>query len=272
MNKGADLAAFNVQEENRRESEVQEEAWEADGAVATGDVAEADGPNATPRDVEWSEYTALHSFAGQAGEVSQHGQVQSGQFLSSAPVPPQGASGGSGQLGTPRARLSHWVGAQPPPISPPVTLQVSMTRGERLLVSSEEAPEGWVLAARAAEPAVVGYVPLTYVQKVPSATGFVEQERAHARRQEAEKAEAAAAAVYTQAKTKTGLQSAGQAVINIVKARKGQAQAFAPDDLDLATTQMREEYAKVGPAEARKAEEARLAAVKAAERMSEARE
>ena len=49
-------------------------------------------------------------------------------------------------------------------------------------------------------------------------------------------------------------------------------QAFAPDDLDLATTQMREEYAKVGPAEARKAEEARLAAVKAAERMSEARE
>ena len=152
------------------------------------------------------------------------------------------------------------------------TFQVSMTRGERLLVSSEEAPEGWVLAARAAEPAVVGYVPLTYVQKVPSATGFVEQERAHARRQEAEKAEAAAAAVYTQAKTKTGLQSAGQAVINIVKARKGQAQAFAPDDLDLATTQMREEYAKVGPAEARKAEEARLAAVKAAERMSEARE
>jgi len=102
-----------------------------------------------------------------------------------------------------------------------------MTRGERLLVSSEEAPEGWVLAARAAEPAVVGYIPLTYVQKVPSATGFVEQERAHARRQEAEKAEAAAAAVYKQAKTKTGLQSAGQAVVNIVKACKGQAQAFA---------------------------------------------
>jgi len=74
VDKGADLAAFGMQEENRRESEVQEEAWEADGAVATGDVAEADGPNATPRDVEWSEYTALHSFEGQVGEVSQHGQ------------------------------------------------------------------------------------------------------------------------------------------------------------------------------------------------------
>ena len=121
-----------------------------------------------------------------------------------------------------------------------------MTRGERLLVSSEEAPEGWVLAARTADPAVIGYVPLTYVQEVPSQTGFVEQERAHARRQEAEKAEAAAAAIYVQAKTKRGLQSAGLAVVNIVKARKGQAQAFAPDDLDLATSQMREEYAKVG--------------------------
>ena len=51
-----------------------------------------------------------------------------------------------------------------------------MKRGERLLVSSEEAPEGWALAARAAEPAVVGYVPLTYIQSVPSQTGFVEQE------------------------------------------------------------------------------------------------
>ena len=43
-------------------------------------------------------------------------------------------------------------------------------------MSSEEAPEGWALAARAAEPAVVGYVPLTYIQSVPSQTGFVEQE------------------------------------------------------------------------------------------------
>ena len=51
-----------------------------------------------------------------------------------------------------------------------------MKRGERLLVSSEEAPEGWALAARAAEPAVVGYVPLTYILRMPSQTGFVEQE------------------------------------------------------------------------------------------------
>ena len=42
----------------------------------------------------------------------------------------------------------------------------SMTRGDRMLVSSEEAPEGWLLASRAADPAVIGYVPLTYVEKV----------------------------------------------------------------------------------------------------------
>ena len=54
---------------------------------------------------------------------------------------------------------------------------------------------------------------------------------------EAERAEAAATARYMQAKTKAGLQSAGLAVVNIVKGRKGQAMAFAPDDLDLATSQ-----------------------------------
>ena len=64
----------------------------------------ADG--ASPR---WAEFTALHSFEGQAGEVS-------------------------------------------------------FSRGERLLVSSEESPEGWVIGARAVEPSVVGYVPLTSVQ------------------------------------------------------------------------------------------------------------
>ena len=67
-------AGMVVQETDRRESEVAEEVWEADGAVATGDAAEADGSDATPRGVEWSEYTALHSFEGQQGEVSQHGQ------------------------------------------------------------------------------------------------------------------------------------------------------------------------------------------------------
>jgi hypothetical protein len=249
-----------VQETDRRESEVTEEVWEADGAVATGDAAEADGPNATPRGVEWSEYEALHTFEGQQGEVSQRGQ----SAPLAAPPPQLGSYASAGRawrlwaarhsrVRPSRGGPSHCLGCSSrppptPPMPPPFTLQVSMTRGERLLVSSEEAPEGWILAARAAEPAVIGYVPLTYVQKLPSVTGFVEQERAHARRQEAERAEAAAAAVYTQTKTKKGLQSAGQAVINIVKASKGQAQAFAPDDLDLATTQMREEYAKVGPA------------------------
>eukprot|EP00964_Phaeocystis_antarctica_P098561 scaffold64568_cov30-Phaeocystis_antarctica.AAC.1 len=33
---------------------------------------------------------------------------------SSAPAPSQGAPGGSGQLGTPRARPSHWVPRPPP--------------------------------------------------------------------------------------------------------------------------------------------------------------
>ena len=56
------------------------------------------------------------------------------QRPSSAPAPPQGASGGSVQLGTPRARPSHWVGeatasdaraTRPPklPIPPPLTIQ-----------------------------------------------------------------------------------------------------------------------------------------------------
>ena len=34
-----------------------------------------------------------------------------------------------------------------------------------MLVSSEEAPEGWVIAAREAEPAVVGYVPHSYLRE-----------------------------------------------------------------------------------------------------------
>ena len=79
---------------------------------ASGSGPESDPPSsvwadgASPR---WGEFTALHSFEGQAGEVS-------------------------------------------------------LSRGERLLVSSEESPEGWVIGARAVEPSVVGYVPLTCVQ------------------------------------------------------------------------------------------------------------
>jgi len=42
--------------------------------------------------------------------------------------------------------------------------EVSLSRGERLLVSSEESPKGWVIGARAVDPSVVGYVPLTCVQ------------------------------------------------------------------------------------------------------------
>ena len=36
-------------------------------------------------------------------------KLQSGQCPSSAPVPPQGAPGGSGQLGTPRKRPARWA-------------------------------------------------------------------------------------------------------------------------------------------------------------------
>ena len=62
-------------------------------------------------------------------------KVPPGQRPSSAPVPPQGAPGGSGQLGTPRKRPSHWTPSQclgcssePPPkprISRPLTMQVA---------------------------------------------------------------------------------------------------------------------------------------------------
>eukprot|EP00964_Phaeocystis_antarctica_P103123 scaffold68417_cov45-Phaeocystis_antarctica.AAC.1 len=36
-------------------------------------------------------------------------EVTPWQCPSSAPVPAQGTPGGSGQLGTPRAKLSHWA-------------------------------------------------------------------------------------------------------------------------------------------------------------------
>ena len=79
--------------------------------ASTAELAPSELAPAELRSPGWAEYTALHSFAGQVGEVS-------------------------------------------------------ITRGERLLVSSEEAPEGWILAARTSDPTVFGYVPLTYVQNV----------------------------------------------------------------------------------------------------------
>ena len=74
------------------------------------------------------------------------------QCPSSAPAPPQGAPGGSGWLGTPRARLSHWAPSQclgcssePPPKSPillPLTLQVGSEMNDlrRREISSMDLP------------------------------------------------------------------------------------------------------------------------------------
>ena len=98
-----------VQETDKRESEVSEVATETDSAMATGDAAEADGDS--PRDGEWSEYTALHSFEGQQGEAAQqaHGSAALWQCLSlrSARARREGTPGGFGQLGTPRATAGH---------------------------------------------------------------------------------------------------------------------------------------------------------------------
>eukprot|EP00964_Phaeocystis_antarctica_P110857 scaffold75194_cov54-Phaeocystis_antarctica.AAC.1 len=66
-------------------------------------------------------------------------KVQSGQRPSSAPVPPLGAPGGSGQLSTPRERPallapSHCLrcSSEPPPkppIPPPLTIQAGAGDG-----------------------------------------------------------------------------------------------------------------------------------------------
>ena len=62
-------------------------------------------------------------------------------------MPPQGAPGGSGQLGTPRARPSHWAprhrlggSSEPPPKSPiPLAWTVQVATGRLLDVSGRAA-------------------------------------------------------------------------------------------------------------------------------------
>lgn len=65
-------------------------------------------------------------------------KVQSGHCPSSAPVPPQGKSGGFGQLGTPMKRTAHWAPSHclecssqtPPKPPPPLTIQVARQRAD----------------------------------------------------------------------------------------------------------------------------------------------
>ena len=65
-------------------------------------------------------------------------EAPSWQRPSTAPVPPRGTPGGSGQLGTPRERPARWApsrclgcSSQPPPkppISPPLTTQAAIRK------------------------------------------------------------------------------------------------------------------------------------------------
>ena len=89
-------------------------------------------------------------------------KAQSGQRPSSAPVPPQGTPGGSGQLGTRRKRPAHRApsrclgcSSEPPPkppVSPPLTIQVhrvSSLLGRDGLQDAVRQPPGRAPAAAA---------------------------------------------------------------------------------------------------------------------------
>lgn len=56
--------------------------------------------------------------------AAQHGHVAPWQYPASAPAPPQGALGGSGQLGAPSASEP----TQPLPIPPPLNIQAAASR------------------------------------------------------------------------------------------------------------------------------------------------
>eukprot|EP00964_Phaeocystis_antarctica_P059754 scaffold35523_cov53-Phaeocystis_antarctica.AAC.3 len=80
-------------------------------------------------------------------------KARSLQCPGSARVPPQGAPGGSGQLGTPRTRPAHWApshglgcSSEPPPqppTSPPLSIQARLP--VRLHVAGHRRPRrgGW---------------------------------------------------------------------------------------------------------------------------------
>ena len=60
-------------------------------------------------EVETLRELGSHRFIVSLLEVVRHGQSQSGQWPSSASVPPQGTPGGTGRLDTPRNRPALWA-------------------------------------------------------------------------------------------------------------------------------------------------------------------
>ena len=96
-------------------------------------------------------------------------------WLCSAPAPPQDAPAGSGQLGTPRKRPTHWApshglgcSSQPPPkspIPPPLSIQVSCRSTGAPRKSSNRSSRG-----RRCSPAVAPRLPAS---RLPPPTSLV---------------------------------------------------------------------------------------------------